>query len=105
MYRDHSVSTGTGLIMVDEDGLNTIVDGDSACAALTWDETHAAIEAMKEAQVFITGFGMPFRKAPGRGEDRQGGVRHADAVQHQPPAPPSQWATCPIWIFIVLNVH
>lgn len=44
MYRDHSVSTGTGLIMVDEDGLNTIVDGDSACAALTWDETHAAIE-------------------------------------------------------------
>ena len=63
MYRDHSVSTGTGLIMVDEDGLNTIVDGDSACAALTWDETHAAIEAMKEAQVFITGFGMPFRKA------------------------------------------
>ncbi|RHR56021.1 ribokinase [Clostridium sp. AF18-27] len=63
MYRDHSVSTGTGLIMVDEDGLNTIVDGDSACAALTWDETHAAIEAMKEAQVFITGFGMPFKKA------------------------------------------
>ena len=63
MYRDHSVSTGTGLIMVDEDGLNTIVDGDSACAALTWDETHAAIEAMKEAKVFITGFGMPYRKA------------------------------------------
>ena len=24
---------------------------------------HPAIEAMKEAQVFITGFGMPFRKA------------------------------------------
>ena len=63
MYRDHSVSTGTGLIMVDEDGLNTIVDGDSACSALTWDETHAAIEAMKEAKVFITGFGMPYRKA------------------------------------------
>ena len=36
---------------------------DSACAALTWDETHAAIEAMKEAKVFITGFGMPFKKA------------------------------------------
>lgn len=63
MYRDHSVSTGTGLIMVEEDGSNTIVDGDSACAALTWEETHAAIEAMKEAKVFITGFGMPFKKA------------------------------------------
>lgn len=63
MYRDHSVSTGTGLIMVDEDGLNTIVDGDSACQALTWAETHAAIAAMKEAKIFITGFGMPYQKA------------------------------------------
>ncbi len=63
MYRDASVSTGTGLIMVDEDGHNTIVDGDSACQALTYEETHAAIEAMKEAKVFITGFGMPFKKA------------------------------------------
>ena len=63
MYRDHSVSTGTGLIMIEEDSTNTIVDGDSACQALTWQETHDAIEAMKEAKVFITGFGMPFRKA------------------------------------------
>ena len=63
MYRDHSVSTGTGLILIEEDGTNTIVDGDSACAALTYEETHAAIEAMKEAKVFITGFGMPFKKA------------------------------------------
>lgn len=63
MYRDHSVSTGTGLIMVDEDGLNTIVDGDSACQALTWEETHEAIAAMKEARIFITGFGMPYQKA------------------------------------------
>jgi ribokinase len=63
MYRDASVATGTGLIMVDEEGYNTIVDGDSACEALTWDETHAAIAAMKEARIFISGFGMPFRKA------------------------------------------
>lgn len=63
MYRDHSVSTGTGLIMIDDDGLNTIVDGDSACKALTHEETHAAIEAMKSAKVFITGFGMPYKKA------------------------------------------
>lgn len=63
MYRDHSVSTGTGLILIEEDGTNTIVDGDSACSALTFEETHAAIEAMKEAKVFITGFGMPYQKA------------------------------------------
>lgn len=63
MYRDHSVSTGTGIILIEEDSTNTIIDGDSACQALTWEETHAAIEAMKEAKVFITGFGMPFRKA------------------------------------------
>ena len=63
MYYDTSVATGTGLIMVDDDGLNTIVDGDSACRALTWEETHAAIEAMCEATVFVTGFGMPFEKA------------------------------------------
>lgn len=63
MYRDHSVSTGTGLILIEEDSTNTIIDGDSACQALTWQETHDAIEAMKEAKVFITGFGMPFAKA------------------------------------------
>lgn len=63
MYRDHSVSTGTGLILIEEDSINTIIDGDSACKALTWQETHDAIEAMKEAEVFITGFGMPFAKA------------------------------------------
>ena len=63
MYRDHSVSTGTGLIMIEEDSTNTIVDGDSACQALTWEETYDAIRAMKEAKVLITGFGMPFRKA------------------------------------------
>lgn len=63
MYHDHSVSTGTGLILVDDDGLNTIVDGDSACKALTEQEIRGAIEAMKEARVFVTGFGMPFEKA------------------------------------------
>ncbi len=63
MYRDYSVSTGTGLILIEEDNTNTIIDGDSACQALTWEETHDAIDAMKEAKVFITGFGMPFKKA------------------------------------------
>jgi ribokinase len=63
MYKDPAVTTGTGLIMVDEEGYNTIVDGDSACEFLTLEETRTAIEAMKEARFFISGFGMPFRKA------------------------------------------
>lgn len=65
MFRDESVATGTGLIMVEEDGTNTIVDGDSACEALTMDEVHTALTAMKEAKIFITGFGMPWQKALG----------------------------------------
>lgn len=72
--------------MVDEDGLNTIVDGDSACAALTWDETHAAIEAMKEAQVFITGFGMPFRKALDGAKIAKEEFGWLTLCNHQPPA-------------------
>ena len=63
MYRDASVSTGTGLIMVDEEGYNSIVDGDSACKALTEDEIRTAIDSMKSAKYFITGFGMPYEKA------------------------------------------
>ncbi len=63
MYRDHSVATGTGLIMIDEDGYNTIVDGDSACRALTHEEVHNALLELQDAKYFITGFGMPFEKA------------------------------------------
>lgn len=63
MIFDETVATGTGLIMIDEDGYNTIVDGDSACEFLTREEMHAAISAMKHAKIFITGFGMPFRKS------------------------------------------
>lgn len=63
MIFDETVATGTGLIMIDEDGYNTIVDGDSACEFLTREEMYTAINAMKDARIFITGFGMPFRKA------------------------------------------
>lgn len=63
MIFDETVATGTGLIMIDEEGYNTIVDGDSACAFLTQEEVHAAISAMRDARIFITGFGMPFQKA------------------------------------------
>jgi ribokinase len=63
MIFDENVATGTGLIMIDEEGCNTIVDGDSACEFLTEDEIYRAIEAMKDARIFITGFGMPFKKS------------------------------------------
>ncbi|NCB43134.1 MAG: ribokinase [Clostridia bacterium] len=63
MIFDETVATGTGLIMIDEEGYNTIVDGDSACEFLTREEIHEAISAMKDAKVFITGFGMPFKKS------------------------------------------
>ncbi len=63
MIFDENVATGTGLIMIDEEGFNTIVDGDSACEYLTEEEVHSALEAMRGAKIFITGFGMPWRKA------------------------------------------
>ena len=63
MIFDENVATGTGLIMIDEEGYNTIVDGDSACEFLTEEEIHNAMEAMKDAKILITGFGMPWRKA------------------------------------------
>lgn len=63
MIFDETVATGTGLIMIDEEGYNTIVDGDSACEFLTEAEIYQAIEAMKDAKIFITGFGMPFKKS------------------------------------------
>ncbi|MFA7197443.1 MAG: PfkB family carbohydrate kinase [Anaerovoracaceae bacterium] len=63
MIFDEDVATGTGLIMIDEEGYNTIVDGDSACEFLTEEEIHSAMEAMRDAKIFITGFGMPWRKA------------------------------------------
>ena len=63
MIFDETVATGTGLIMVDEEGYSTIVDGDSACEFLTREEMYSAISAMKEAKIFITGFGMPFKKS------------------------------------------
>jgi ribokinase len=63
MIFDETVATGTGLIMIDEEGYNTIVDGDSACEFLTEEEVERALSDMKDATYFITGFGMPWQKA------------------------------------------
>nr|WP_211214165.1 ribokinase [Neobacillus bataviensis] len=59
MYRSDEVATGTGLVMVDEDGRNTIVDGDSSSEALTVEEIRTAIDHMKHSKIFITGFAIP----------------------------------------------
>jgi ribokinase len=63
MYQTDEVATGTGLVMIDEEGHSTIVDGDSSLAKLTMEEVIAALDAMKEARYFLTGFGMPWQKA------------------------------------------
>lgn len=63
MYQSDEVTTGTGLVMIDEEGRNTIVDGDSSLEALTVEEITTALEAMKDARLFITGFAMPERLA------------------------------------------
>jgi len=63
MYQSDEVSTGTGLVMIDDEGRNTIVDGDSSLEALTVDEIVTALNAMSTARYFITGFAMPERLA------------------------------------------
>jgi len=59
LYRDPSVSTGTGLILIAPDGRNAIIDGDSSSSALTSDEVTSAIEAMAGSRYFLTGFEVP----------------------------------------------
>lgn len=61
MYQTDEVATGTGLVMIDEEGRSTIVDGDSSLEKLTVEEITTALNAMKGARYFITGFGMPSR--------------------------------------------
>lgn len=63
LYTTDEVATGTGLIMIDEEGNNTIVDGDSSFEKLEESEIDDALEAMKGSKLFITGFGMPEGKA------------------------------------------
>jgi len=59
LYRDPSVSTGTGLILIAPDGRNAIIDGDSSSIALTSDEVTSAVEAMEGSRYFLTGFEVP----------------------------------------------
>lgn len=73
LYRDSAVSTGTGLVMIDTEGRNTIIDGDSSSEALTIEEIDAALDALAPtARWFTTGFAMPERKA-------LAGAQHAKA--------------------------
>ena len=59
LYQSDEVTTGTGLVMIDEQGRNTIVDGDSSFEALTVEEIQAGLDALKSAKIFVTGFAMP----------------------------------------------
>lgn len=59
MYQTDEVATGTGLILIDEEGRNTIIDGDSSLEKLTEEEIVTALDNMKDSTYFVTGFGMP----------------------------------------------
>lgn len=59
LYRDPTVSTGTGLVLLGPDGSNAIIDGDSSSSALTVEEVTAAIERMRGSRYLITGFEIP----------------------------------------------
>jgi len=59
LYRTDEVATGTALIILGPNGENAIIDGDSSSEKLTLEEVTFAIDARKEAKVFVTGFEIP----------------------------------------------
>lgn len=59
LYRTDEVSTGTGLILIGPDGQNAIIDGDSSSVKLTFEEVKQALDALKGASLFLTGFEVP----------------------------------------------
>lgn len=59
LYRTDEVSTGTALIILGPNGENAIIDGDSSSEMLTIEEVIAAIDARREAKIFVTGFEIP----------------------------------------------
>ncbi len=59
MYRSKEISTGTGLIMLDGEGKNTIVLGGSSGRALTKEEISNGVRSFPQAQVLLTGFEIP----------------------------------------------
>ncbi len=63
MYRDKSISTGTGLVLIGPDGQNMVIDGEGSGVALTEEEIIKAIDAMGSSKYFITGFEIPYTLA------------------------------------------
>ncbi len=59
MYRSSHVSTGTGLIMLDEDGKSTIINGGSSGRALTEEEIIQGVQKFPDAKILMTGFEIP----------------------------------------------
>ena len=63
LIRSDEVSTGTGLILLMNDGNNTIIHGESSGCALTEDEIQRSIEHHRKARIIISGFEVPMEKA------------------------------------------
>lgn len=59
LYRTDEVATGTALILLGPNGENAIIDGDSSSEKLSLEEIMSAIDARKEARMFVTGFEIP----------------------------------------------
>lgn len=59
LYKTDEVATGTALILIGPNGENAIIDGDSSSEKLTLDEVISAIDARREAGMFVTGFEIP----------------------------------------------
>jgi ribokinase len=60
LYRTDEVPTGTGLILIGPNGMNSIIDGDSSSSTLTITEVRDALDAMSDSEYFITGFEVPW---------------------------------------------
>jgi ribokinase len=63
LYRSDDVSTGTGLVMIDDEGNNTIIDGEGSGRFLTPEEVIGAIDGIAGATHLITGFEIPEKLA------------------------------------------
>ncbi|MBG0771436.1 MAG: ribokinase [Anaerolineaceae bacterium] len=63
MIFSDSYSTGRGIIFLDNQGQNTIINGYKPEGYLTFDELKPMIEKFADAKYFVTGFEIPYKVA------------------------------------------
>ena len=60
---DYKKHNGAGIMMIDDNGDNVIVNVKGEIKYLTFDEARPGIDAFRDAEVFITGFEVPLDTA------------------------------------------